>query len=178
MTLREQILSYKKEHPNEGFKKVAHAVGCTKNAVKYHLSPGAKERNVARVMVYRRQNPLWKKVQNFRQLHEKKKNFDRVEPSRRVRASSQFTTTALISKIMASKVCYLTGEAIDIDDLNSFEFDHKVPVSKGGSNDLDNFGLCIRAVNRAKNDMTPEEFLQLCLKVVKHHGYTITKEGV
>ena len=57
---------------------------------------------------------------------------------------------------------------------NSYHFDHIVPSSKGGTNDLSNMGAATRNANVSKSDMTLEEYLQLCHKVLEHHGYSVT----
>ena len=44
---------------------------------------------------------------------------------------------------------------------NTMELDHKIPVSKGGSDDPDNLACSCRPCNRAKHDMTAEEFVAL-----------------
>lgn len=38
------------------------------------------------------------------------------------------------------------------------EFDHKIPVSRGGSNHAENIALACRTCNRDKRDKTSEEF--------------------
>lgn len=72
-------------------------------------------------------------------------------------------------KITANPFCYLTGTKIDLTDSQSYEFDHIIPKSRGGKNDLNNLGLCTRTANRCKTNLTPEEFLELCKQVVRHH---------
>lgn len=42
--------------------------------------------------------------------------------------------------------------------MKDITFDHIVPVSKGGLDELPNFGLAHYHCNRAKDDMTLEEF--------------------
>lgn len=50
--------------------------------------------------------------------------------------------------------------------------DHKLPVSRGGSHDLDNVWLVHTDVNRAKGTLTVEEFVAMCERVVAHYrGY-------
>lgn len=72
--------------------------------------------------------------------------------------------------------CYLTGQTIDIlkDDYN---LDHIVPVSRGGTNDLKNMGITTPDANRSKSDLTLDEYLVLCKKVLENFGYTIIKEN-
>ena len=55
-------------------------------------------------------------------------------------------------------------------------FDHIIPVSKGGSNDLSNLGITTPAANYSKSDLTVEEYLNLCKLVLEHHGYTVNKQ--
>jgi hypothetical protein len=48
-------------------------------------------------------------------------------------------------------------------------------MSKGGKSTLDNLGLTTKQANQAKSDLSKEEFLALCLRVVKHNGYKVKK---
>lgn len=40
---------------------------------------------------------------------------------------------------------------------------------------MDNMGLACKQANVAKNDMSVEEFVQLCKEVLEFRGYKITK---
>jgi CRISPR/Cas system Type II protein with McrA/HNH and RuvC-like nuclease domain len=63
-------------------------------------------------------------------------------------------------------VCALTGDAIPFETMEGVaEIDHIRPRSRGGSDDVANLRLVIRAANRAKGDMLDEEFFTLCEKV-------------
>ena len=70
--------------------------------------------------------------------------------------------------------CYLTGTPIDLTK-DDYCFDHIVPVSKGGTNELSNLGVTIPSANYSKHDLTIEEYLSLCKQVLEHHGYTVSK---
>lgn len=70
--------------------------------------------------------------------------------------------------------CYLTGDVIDLTKDN-FAFDHIIPLSKGGTSTLDNLGITTYEANAAKSDKTEEEFVELCKKVLIHHGYKVEK---
>lgn len=61
---------------------------------------------------------------------------------------------ALIQKDGA--VCYLCK--LPFRNMKEITFDHKIPVSKGGFDELSNFGLAHFHCNQTKNDMTLEEF--------------------
>jgi hypothetical protein len=79
-----------------------------------------------------------------------------------------FSADDIINKFGDEPTCYLTGVKIDIYATSSYHFDHIIPVSRGGSNTLDNLGICSKHVNLAKRDMTPDEFIFMCKQVVKH----------
>ncbi len=61
----------------------------------------------------------------------------------------------LIAKYGA--VCYLCGKAIE--KAKDITFDHWVPLSKGGIDDLENYRLAHADCNHLKADLTPEEFI-------------------
>ena len=90
-------------------------------------------------------------------------------------SEEKFTVDDIIQKFGATPVCYLTGELIDITKSKTYEFDHIIPRSRGGTNNIDNLGICSHKANRAKSNMTPDEFVNLCKKVLQHQGYKITK---
>lgn len=79
-----------------------------------------------------------------------------------------FTLEDVIDKVGENPLCYLTGQPIDISKPSTYEFDHIIPKSRGGTNQLDNLGVCLKLANRAKDSMTPDEFLNLCKLVVSH----------
>ena len=71
--------------------------------------------------------------------------------------------------------CYLTGQEINIET-DDFNLDHIIPLDKGGSNELSNMGITIPEANASKTNLTVEEYIDLCKKVLTNFGYTITKE--
>ena len=92
----------------------------------------------------------------------------------RTRVERNITLDDLIAHIGDSPICYLTGRTIDITKPRTYQFDHKLPRSKGGENSLDNLGITTKEANQAKHNMTEEEFVQLCKDVLVHRGYSIT----
>ena len=52
--------------------------------------------------------------------------------------------------------CYLCGEFVDFD---SFEVEHKVPLSKGGTNNLNNLFCSCHCCNTIKHDIYPQDFM-------------------
>jgi 5-methylcytosine-specific restriction endonuclease McrA len=47
-------------------------------------------------------------------------------------------------------------------EYNHLGLDHKIPVSKGGEDDISNLVLCCNACNTEKSDMSYEEYMELC----------------
>lgn len=70
--------------------------------------------------------------------------------------------------------CYLTGKEIDLTSDN-YCLDHILPVSKGGTNELDNMGITIPEANYSKAALSLDEYLELCKTVLINFGYTVTK---
>lgn len=73
--------------------------------------------------------------------------------------------------------CYLTGDEIDLTK-DDYSLDHILPISRGGSCELDNLGITTYLANLAKTSMTEDEFVELCKKVLIHHGYEVNKKDV
>lgn len=71
---------------------------------------------------------------------------------------TNFTYQEALANFGKDTKCYLTGIPIDIYK-EDYQLDHIIPVSKGGTNDLENMGLTIPIVNQMKSDLTVEELL-------------------
>lgn len=80
----------------------------------------------------------------------------------------KITLQELTEKIGDNPVCYLTGEPIDIYQPRTYNFDHIIPMAKGGKNTLDNLGICTRDANQSKSDMNLDEFYSMCEKVLAY----------
>jgi 5-methylcytosine-specific restriction endonuclease McrA len=88
----------------------------------------------------------------------------------------KFTVQDVKDKLGEHPVCYLTGEQIDINKPNTYQFDHIIPRSRGGQSTLDNLGICTKRANLSKSDMTPDEFFNFCKIVLENQGYKVTKD--
>jgi CRISPR/Cas system Type II protein with McrA/HNH and RuvC-like nuclease domain len=170
--MQNEIIKLKQENPTWGYKKIANIIGCSPNTVKYYLDPQEKQK------VYLRGCKTRKTINHI--LKRKKDNFNceggyLMRKEAKKRNPSLFTAKELKSKILQNPKCYLTGDNIDLLDAKSFEFDHIIPRSKNGTNTLDNCGLTIKDANRAKSDMTLDDFINLCKKVLTNHGYSVVK---
>jgi len=63
-------------------------------------------------------------------------------------------------------LCALTGESLIMGE--SASIDHIVPQSRGGDHSADNLQWVSLRVNQAKNNLTQDEFIALCGRVVSH----------
>jgi len=68
-----------------------------------------------------------------------------------------------IKRKRAYLTCYLTGALVPIGKI---EFDHLIPVSRGGSFQVFNLGITDARMNQAKSNRTQEEFMEL-LELIK-----------
>jgi hypothetical protein len=80
----------------------------------------------------------------------------------KVKVATVPETRALWDK--QNQECNLTGDVLD----QTAECDHKMPVSRGGPSTIDNLQWVAPQVHRAKGNMTNEEFVEMCRKVVSH----------
>ena len=85
-----------------------------------------------------------------------------------------FTYKDVVEKFGEDTICYLSGEKINLFE-GGYHFDHIIPSSKGGDNSFDNLGILHETVNKMKHDLTPKEFIEWCVKILKYNGYNVTK---
>jgi 5-methylcytosine-specific restriction endonuclease McrA len=183
LKLREKGLTYDQ---------IADELGCSKSTISYHLNSEQKEKSLKRQRKRRKSNPLIKKLEVFKaQKKQRKKQKHSTLPLDNIlykrvwefsynkktgeKMKSDFNVNDVKEKIGDNPTCYLTGDEIDLSKTRSYEFDHIIPRSRGGDNSLENLGICTRQANQAKRDMTPDEFLYFCKKVLENNGYIVTK---
>lgn len=192
MCLKDQIINLRSQGLT--YNQISIQLQCSKSTVCYYC--GTDQKNKFRDRQRKRrstEHPFVKKLDNFclsnnpktrlpndglsiRILILSKINwFHREHKNMKKYNTPSFTVDDVINKFGNSFQCYLTGDLIDITQPRTYSFDHIIPRSRGGTNNIDNLGVCTKQVNTAKNNMTPDEFINLCKKVLEHNGYTITK---
>lgn len=187
--LSEQILDLRKN--GYSYRKIAKFLNCSYSIVCRTCDPTQKEKSRLRVLKKGR-HPFHHKMCNFKRINittntkplTKTQNIYKLIQSKILYFTNQkgdiymkpsFTVQDLLNKFGNNPVCYLTGESIDIYKPRTYHFDHIIPRSRGGTNDIDNLGICTKAANQAKNDMTPDEFFNLCKVILEYNGYQVSK---
>jgi 5-methylcytosine-specific restriction endonuclease McrA len=174
MKHRDKILELRAH--GKTYNEISAILGCSKSTVCYHCGKGQKDKKHNRTKVYLKNNFLLKKVSVFRNvIHVKSRDFQRRIDGGRLDSKQErnFTAKDVLVKLGENPKCYLSGIPIDLGKLNTYQFDHIVPVAKGGSNELSNLGLLCRQVNVMKSDLTVDEFLEWCVKILRNNGYSV-----
>jgi len=193
--MKEEILKLRDE--GKSYKQIVDILGCSKGTVSYHCGKGQKEKTNNRRRK-RRENILVGKTERFRErkkkenVRGKKENRDRKDVVEGIRkfqkADSSFGIDRVNKDIEATFIwqdvldkfgkntyCYLSGEPINLT-VNSYQFDHIIPVSRDGDNSLSNLGIAHEVVNQMKGNLTPDEFIDWCKKVLVHNGFKVEKK--
>lgn len=167
----------------KSYKQIREELNCSLSTISYHLGVGQKLKSKKRnIKNYKNRHPFGKKIDRFikqsiknkkqTQLNWRKKLTNKISDffyKGKNRMHEKITIEDIINKFSETPRCYLTNDPIDIYKPSTYHFDHMVPTSKGGDNSIDNLGICTKAANMAKSDLTVEEFIELCQKVVNYH---------
>ena len=193
MKHRDEILKLRAE--GKTYKEIREITGASNGTISFHCGKGQKEKsnkrqinrkkNLYHVFNNKIESFLKKKIKtsinqkitstNIRLLERKVERFHRDRKTKEYHKIS-FNAKDVINKFGEKPKCYLTGKEIDIYQPKTYQFDHIIPASKGGTNALDNLGICTKEANMSKTDHTLEEFIQLCKDVLTYQGYNITKD--
>ena len=189
--LAENILRLRDE--GKTYLEIKEQLGCSLGTVGYHLGEKQKEKSTRRKQKQRDANPLEDKIVEFRRISENEKvsanlnedlsnkqiqeklrqkrlGFTRPHGRNSKRTGELVDHKAMREKIESNPICYLTGRPIDLSKPRTYSLDHIIPRSKGGDNSVNNLGLTAREANKAKSDLTLDEFLTLCYDVLVYHG--------
>ena len=184
---------------NQGltYEAIVKRLGCSKSTICYHLSKGRKLRQEEYKQKNRTRYLISKSIDNFKAASRNKKTnrpytkptYDKKSLTNRLVTKIQrfrgrkpikelpncdYGINDVTKKFGKNPKCYLTGRKIDWNDTSSWNLDHIVPRSKGGSCEIHNMGLACRDANFSKSDMTLEQYLSLCKEVLINYGYLVT----
>jgi 5-methylcytosine-specific restriction endonuclease McrA len=184
--MKEKILRLRKE--GKSYNQIKAILGCSKSTISYHCGEGQKVKSKER-RIKRRENPLIAKLDRFK-YRKRKTRKDVVESIRKYqktdtnfdndRVNKNIETTFTWEDVLRihgeDTKCYLSGEDVNLYG-NDYQFDHKIPVSRGGDNSFENLGIAHEIANMMKGDLTPDEFFGWCIKILEYNGYKITYTG-
>lgn len=189
--LKDDILKLRSE--GYSHRQIAKLLNCNRGLVSYHCGNGVKNRINEKRKNYHKNHisnthPYKQKYWNFVLQKQKIQNTEfqqytfkkicsqklKIFNERGNMSENKPTLEEVMNFLGDSPVCYLTGTPIDPMKSSTYSFDHKIPVSRGGSNSLDNLGICTKQANQCKSNMTPEELIEFCKSVLQYNGYKIS----
>jgi predicted transcriptional regulator len=192
--MKEKILELRNQ--GKSYSQIVEILGCSKSTISYYCGDNQKEKNKERTKKLRLNNPLIQKIDNFKSRIKVDKKFEDKEDKeeRYIKESIRkfqtrdysneigynklkvktFNFDDVLEKFGVDTKCYLSGESINLYK-NNYNLDHIIPVSKNGDNSFDNLGIAHEVVNRMKSDLTPEELIEWCIKILTYNGYTVSK---
>jgi CRISPR/Cas system Type II protein with McrA/HNH and RuvC-like nuclease domain len=162
----------------KSYSEIQKILGCSKSTISYYCGLGQKERAYDRVKK-KRENKFMEKIERFKNRNTKLKfrDFQRRDGSNTLtpKQEKNFSVQEAKEKIGNNPICYLTGEKIDIQNPKDYHLDHIIPVDRGGKNTLDNMGLLKPVINQMKSNLTVEELIENCIKILQYNGYSVKK---
>jgi 5-methylcytosine-specific restriction endonuclease McrA len=191
--IRGKILELKNQGFNQNQTRLR--LGCSSATVHYHWSDDRKRKINSKNATWKKNNAIQNKLMNFiykstKVINEKHNKYLKCFSERLANKIYSYKTNIkdgvkdmlfmndVKEMLLKKPYCYLTGRKLDLYDTRSYHFDHKIPTSRGGDASITNLGVCCRAANQAKNDMTPEEFIEFCKEVLEFNGYQVNKVGI
>jgi 5-methylcytosine-specific restriction endonuclease McrA len=177
-SLKEKIIDLRNQ--NLSYREISEKLNCTKSVICYHLTEKEKQRVADSTKKFKENNPLSTKLTQFTREQAKGLNNKALKFSqdREIRkglklhkdGENYINYKNLYEELIKKPYCYLTGESVDLTKSADYQLDHIIPISKNGSSTLDNMGLTTKAANKAKSDLTLEEFFDLCASVIVHNN--------
>jgi CRISPR/Cas system Type II protein with McrA/HNH and RuvC-like nuclease domain len=168
---KQEILRLRSE--GKTYNQIQEIIGCSKATISYHCGNGQKTKTAERSKkFYSKRGGLYKKLKGY--------CLDYCSGTRRGNKSAtrnhgkMLDFEAVQEKVGENPICYLTGQPINLENLNEYSLDHIIPLSKGGESNLENLGVATKQANQCKSDLTHEEFIEMCKTVLIHHGYTVS----
>ena len=175
--MKNRILELRSQ--GKSYKEIKNQLGCSNGTISYHCGNGQKEKSKNRARKRSKKNKLLHRVELFktkrkRNLVENTRKFQKISGNKIDNSIvPTFTWKDVVSKFGINTKCYLSGENINILQDDYYNLDHIIPVSKGGSNFLDNMGILHKDVNYMKGNLSKEELIEWCKKILIYNGFRV-----
>jgi 5-methylcytosine-specific restriction endonuclease McrA len=180
--MKEKILKLRKD--GKTYNEIKEILGCSKGTISYYCGENQKIKSNKRLKK-RRKNTIINKLERFkyrkpkRYVQESLRFFQKRDNNfdNKINKNLNFTFKLedVLEKFGENTFCYLSGEKINLYE-NNYNFDHVIPISRGGDNSFENLGVTHEIVNSMKSSLTPEELIEWCIKILKFNGYNIEKK--
>jgi CRISPR/Cas system Type II protein with McrA/HNH and RuvC-like nuclease domain len=183
--MKEDILRLRAE--GKTYNEIQDLLKCSKGTISYHCGKNQKDKAKKRQRKRRKENILLHKTENFRHRSKKyanegirkfQKRDNSVKKSVNKVIEKTFNWEDVIEKFSEDTVCYLSGEKINLLETGNYQLDHINPSSRGGDNSLENMGILHEIVNKMKHNLTPEELIDWCKKILDFNGYEVGKKQI
>jgi 5-methylcytosine-specific restriction endonuclease McrA len=178
--MKNKILELRRS--GKSYKQICDIIGCSKGTVAYYCGVGQKEKTKLRNQKNRTAKVICQKIGRFkkvakRRLQDASDGFqrERINGRKGKHLRKTFTYKDVLKRFGETTKCYISGRDVNFHEPKTYEFDHILAVSKGGSNNIDNLGIACKEANYAKSNLTIEELLQLCSDILEYNGYKVTR---
>lgn len=86
-----------------------------------------------------------------------------------------FDTKQLVERFGMKFKCPLSGRDINLENFETYEFDHLLPVSQNGDNSIHNLQILSKEINQMKGGLTNEQLISNCIEILENQGFQIKR---
>jgi 5-methylcytosine-specific restriction endonuclease McrA len=151
-----------------GYRSISRELGVPIVIARYYSNPAYRKSSIEKTYRFRKSKPV--EVKLHRLIAMKMKDSVRNDGKSFDKHPRGFYTECA-KTLLLNPVCYITGDPIDFE---KFQLDHKIPKSRGGTDNIENLALTTPEANQMKGKMLIDELVQQCIKVLTIRGYSVS----
>jgi len=162
---RDRLIEYRRRYRQDNYDKIRewqidHKEDAREYAQRRYWEKPEKRREASRTYHRANRERLLAAQYEYRQENQDKRRIYEQNRRARLRGNGGLLPTDAFSILFEEQEgrCYLCGELLYASFDDPVDLEHKVPVSRGGSNDLSNVGLAHSRCNHEKHTKTEVEF--------------------